>query len=543
MKLASHTLTYQRTILYQTEEFEIVSCLWTANAFSPLHGHGYSQCFTLIEEGTFENTTDFGNKKETITKSKGQVLITPTGAKHEIICTSSVGKTLHVYFPKISLTDKINNFKHRTEIELQKSFDVNLKTIGISFEDLTAELALISENSITTNSLYFMNQLFSGISSQMLIAEDLIAKTKTTMATHEASPALSTIETEVIQKLCQQIGWHKDFSEGIQVPGGSTANFMALHCARHNKYPDYKQKGLPHISLKIFGSLDAHYSLKKACVVLGLGLDSLVLIKTDLQGKMCPRDLENKINEAILRKEVPLIVYATAGTTVYGSFDPITEIAQICKNLNIWLHVDAAWGGPVLFSNSAKNLIAGIELADSVTFDAHKFFGAGLTCAFFLTQHPEILFEANDVSGADYIFHETETIDRGRLSWQCGRRADAVTFWTLWKSLGTSGLTQMIDISLNLSKELAEWVKTQPRLNLIHEPDFLNICVQVIPKLALQDRKLWSKHVRTELLNNNLAMVNYSSESDGTTFLRLIIANSFLTLNELKNILTWAQEI
>lgn len=543
MQLTHYKPSYQRTILYKTDAFEIVSCTWVADDFSPLHDHRYSQCYTLIEEGRFENITDFGNKKEAAIKESGQTLVTPIGAKHEIRCLSTTGKTFHVYSPKISELQQAHHFDQKSALEIKSLLDLQITNSGISFEKLMTLLDSVAENSVATNSVYFMNQLFSGTSSQMLAAENLIAKSKATMATYEASPVLTTIETEVVQALCQQIGWSKDFSEGIAVPGGSNANFMALHCARQDKFPDYKQKGLPQVSLKVFCTAEAHYSLKKACIILGLGLEALVTVKTDNLGRMDAADLNLKLEQSKLANEVPLIVYATAGTTVFGAFDPIAEMAAVCKKQNVWLHVDAAWGGPALFSRQTKNLFQGVEQADSFTFDAHKFYGAGMTCAFFLTQHPNILFEANDVAGGDYIFHDSEAVDRGRISWQCGRRADAVGLWTLWKSLGTDGMASMIDSSLNLKNELLPWIKTQPRLQLVTQPDFLNICVKVLPATDGHDEKDWSVHVRNELKRKDQAMVNYSTLPDGTAFLRLIIANPFLQLADLKNILTWAQEV
>ncbi|MFZ4405365.1 MAG: aminotransferase class V-fold PLP-dependent enzyme [Pseudobdellovibrionaceae bacterium] len=541
---------YKRTILQQTDFFEIVACEWGKDDISPLHDHGFSQCYTLVQEGTFENLTDFGLKKELTLKESGQVIITPVGSKHEIKCLSKTGKTFHVYTPKLAEKKPTPLFQTLSNADLSKSINLQLQPKGLAWEKLVALLQAVADQSVSTNSVYFMNQLFSGVTSQMLAAEDLIAKTKASMATFEASSVLNLIEIEVVQNLCRQIGWLNSTSstaDGIQVPGGSSANFMALQCARHKKNPNYKINGLPaNTKYKIFGSKESHYSLQKACVVMGLGLNALVQVNTDSDGKMSLQDLEFKIGKSISAGETPLIVYATAGTTVLGAFDPIPEIAKICQKNNIWLHVDAAWGGPALFSKKLRHHIQGSELADSWTFDAHKFYGAGLTCAFFLTQHTQTLFEANDVKGGEYLFHETENFDRGRLSWQCGRRADAVSFWTLWKSLGTEGLTQFIDDTLDLRDKLTVWIKDQPRLNLITEPDFLNVCVQVLPPKDLNSSeeliKSWSNKIRQNIKNKNLTLVNYSATADSTSFLRLILAHPFLKIEDLKNILTWAIE-
>ncbi len=205
----------------------------------------------------------------------------------------------------------------------------------------------------------------------------------------------------------------------------------------------------------------------------------------------------------------------------------------------LWLHVDAAWGGPALFSKKLRRLVHGIELADSVTFDAHKLLGASLTSSFFLTQHENILLEANDVSGGEYLFHaDLPGLDRGRLSWQCGRGADAASFWTIWKSLGNDGFGEFVDRLVQIRQDTLEWMQGEKRLLLIADPEFLNICVRVLPPNATPDPN-WSKRVREQLKNQNKAMVNFSTNTEGS-FLRLILAHPYLTSKHVQQILLWA---
>ncbi|MGE3758999.1 MAG: pyridoxal-dependent decarboxylase [Pseudobdellovibrionaceae bacterium] len=527
-----------REILFQTELFEIVSIVWTENSVSQMHAHGWSACLVLIEEGEFENKLDMGVKCETKKYSAGQVVSTPVGAHHELKCVSARGKTLHVYTPKINVLESGGRFHPGIQNELNR--DLSLGT-AINADDLRDVLKRAQESAISTESPYFMNQLFSGVIPQMLIAEEFIARTKTTLATSEASPVHSRMEEEVVGRLCRRIGWGSESSRGITVPGGSAANIMALHCARHRTFPSMKVHGHYHSPMKIFVSENAHYSFKKACAVLGLGLHCVVSVATDAEGRMVPEVLREKIEACLRAGEIPLMVVATAGTTVHGAFDPIRPLAEICWRYNIWLHVDGAWGGPVLFSRKLAGLIDGIELADSLTFDAHKLFGASLTCSFFLTKHKEILLQANDVSGADYLFHENDSLDRGRLSWQCGRSADAVSFWTIWKSLGDEGLGEFVDRQVSLRDETVKWIEGQPRLEIVARPSYLNLCVRI---LAPDGRRLpeWSRFVRERMKASDLCLVNYSSDSQGT-FLRLILAHPFLTTAHLRQILEWALSI
>ncbi len=537
MKLTSPT-ELQREILFQTDSFEIVSILWSKNSLSPLHNHGWSQCHVLIQEGLFENRLVAGAKTEIRRFEAGQVISSPIASSHELRCLTETGKTLHVYTPKIK-EHKTEDRKFSASISMDLLAALDLGK-GIPFDDVEKILNLIQDHSISTRSPFFMNQLFSGIHPQALLAEKIIAQTKTTMATHEASPVFARIESEVVSQLCKLIGWSEKKSEGVAVPGGSSANFMALQLAKQRKFPEAKKQGLGGKTFKIFISEQAHYSFQKAAVAMGFGTESIVTVDTHQNGKMKADSLKKNILQSQQDGHIPLLVCATAGTTVHGAFDPITEIYQVCQEQNIWLHVDGAWGGPALFSKKIRNLVDGIELADSVTFDAHKLLGASLTCSFILTKHSGLLLEANDVTGADYLFHDGQEPDRGKMSWQCGRRADALSFWSIWKNLGTDGLGDLVNKLLDVRDQSLIWIREQNRLEVVKEPSFLNLCIRVQPPNGVKDNN-WSQKVREELKNRNLAMVNFSTDEKGP-FLRLILAHPEMTCQHVIEILTFALE-
>jgi glutamate/tyrosine decarboxylase-like PLP-dependent enzyme/quercetin dioxygenase-like cupin family protein len=528
----------QRTILHRTDSFEIVSIQWDQSTENEPHFHGWSQCMVLVEEGVFENTLQLGPKSETQVYEVGQVMSTPVGASHQMKCLTKTGKTLHVYSPKM------NEIADADKFLIDLSSPTVSQSLGLKeatrMDALKEVLKTIQANSVSTHSPYFMNQLFSGVMPQMLMAEEVIARTRTTMATYEASPILSKIEGHVISALCDLIGWDSKNQDGVSVPGGSAANFMAIHCARQAKFPQFKKSGMNGTKLAVFVSSEAHYSFKKACVALGIGTDNLIPVPVNAKGEMNAEKLDELIGQTQSTGVTPLIVCATAGTTVLGAFDPIDEISKVCKKHQVWLHVDGAWGGPALFSQKTRGLVRGIEQADSFTFDAHKLFGAGLTCSFLLTQHKGLLLEANDVSGGDYLFHSDDpNLDRGKATWQCGRRADALSFWAIWKSLGTEGLGQFVDHLLQVKQEVTSWIHDQPRLELVGDAPYLNICVRVQSHLGAQENADWSKQVRESLKDNNLAFVNFSADEKGP-FLRLILAHPFLQTTHVKQILEWA---
>lgn len=530
---------YKREVLFETEAFEVVRCTWQKEALSKMHSHGTSQCSVLVENGVFENVTILGFNSEKTVHNAGQVFTTPLGAQHEIRCLSEIGTTLHVYSPKITKMDQALKFTtDKTALDNQLHIGQPIK-----WESVIQLLQQIENTSVSTHSPYFMNQLFSGVHAHTIAAESIVQRTRTTLATNEASPIFSKIEKILVSQLSEKLGWNPEVSDGICVAGGSAANMMALHCARFSKDPNTKKHGNQSRHYRIYVSDQAHYSFLKSANALGFGTDSIIEIQSDDEGRMCASELEKKISADLSSGFAPLFIAATAGTTVLGAFDPFESIGSLAKKYNLWFHIDAAWGAPAYFSKNV-GLTLGSELADSLTFDAHKFFGSELTTTFFIVKNGSLLFQANDVKGGEYLFHESETLDRGRLSWQCGRGADFLSFWTLWKNLGDQGFQEAIDQKLELVKQTVELIKGNKRLKLMSQPSFLNVCVQVLPPEDIQaDLKTWSLYVRKKMINDQFAMVNYSENQKDGYFLRLIIVHPQLKIQHVKDILDFAVHV
>ncbi|MDX9730940.1 MAG: pyridoxal-dependent decarboxylase [Bdellovibrionales bacterium] len=471
--------------------------------------------------------------------------------------------------PEAGPMERVGTFRPSTMREIRERVSLELSDAPLeSSTDLSQVMQAIRENSVPAASPYFMNQLFSGVSSEMLMAEHLIAGSRTTMATFEASPVFTAIELEVVSQLLRLVGWESkeqrpddshlenfeiESLRGLCVSGGSAANFMALHCARTHLISDFKQTGFAGRKLALFVSEDAHYSFAKACVALGFGTEALFKVEVDEHRRMSLARLEDAIIRARTLGWEPFFVSATAGTTVYGAFDPISDLADACERHGLWLHVDAAWGGPVLFANELRRrTMEGVEKADSISLDAHKLLGAGLTSSFFLTNHQGLLTQANDVSGGDYLFHDdlSHSVgsvgagpDLGRISWQCGRRPEALGLWVLWKRFGRKGLGDLVEKMFSVRDEVVAWIHREPRLKLVCQPEFLNICVRVEPPSAYEsERGVWSRHVREELRRMDFAMVNFSTDDEGD-FLRLILANRALEAHHAIEILEAALAI
>ncbi len=531
------SISYRREILHKSEDLEVITCFWEQGSHSREHSHGNASCVVLVQEGVFENKSKSGYLSEKSTVSAGEVIATPLGTTHELTCLSDKGKTLHFYSPAIRSEEELSARKFRAPVldSLRNESPIVLQDKGITFSELERIFRFVDDQSVSTHSPFFMNQLFSGVAAESILADNFVSRKKTTLATYEASPAFTAIELEVVSKIGAIVGWVK--SEGISVPGGSSGNFMAVHLARHSRFPQIKTQGMGNSPFALFVSDQSHYSYRKAAAVLGFGVNSLFCVKTNAEGVMLLSDLETQFKRAEAEGRIPLMVGATSGTTVLGAFDPLVDIGAFCSARGLWFHVDAAWGGPVLFSKELKHLMKGVDLADSLTFDGHKLFGASLTSSFFLTSRMGLLQESNDVSGADYLFHQEGTSDLGRLSWQCGKRADAVSFWSIWKRYGTDGMAAFVDRQLSVRNDVLSYIRTQPRLRMAHTPSFLNLCVYVEPPGQGSADPSFCIRLRQELIDRNIAMINYSIDKQGQSFLRLILANPELTSRHVIEIL------
>jgi len=414
--------------------------------------------------------------------------------------------------------------KYLAPLCLKESFKLSLGK-SLSFDECWILLKEILDKSVRTSHPMFMNQLFGGIQPEALSAEILATALNPTMATFEVAPVMTLIEKELVRKICDIIGFK--LGEGIMVTGGSNANLVGLLCARQFKIPDIKKRGYAGKNYTVYVSADAHYSYEKAAHISGLGLDQLKFVNVDEHGAMDPTHLRELILQDKARGNLPMMIGATAGTTVRGAFDPLTEIGKIAREHNLWLHVDAAWGGGVALSEKYRHYLTGIHLADSITFDAHKTFSTGLVTSFFLCKHPGMLKQMNQGGGHEYIFHDYDNSDwdTGTYSLQCGRRADALKFWLLWKSRGDKGMELIINHLIELSHYVKEKIQTSNRFELLSS-NYLNNCFQVIPPVNSIDINQYNLELRTKLVTDGKALVNYVQKPDGQIFFRHVCANN-----------------
>jgi glutamate/tyrosine decarboxylase-like PLP-dependent enzyme len=360
--------------------------------------------------------------------------------------------------------------------------------------------------------------------------EIIATMTNNSMYTYELSPLATLIEQALIRRMCEIIGFGD--GNGTLTTGGSNGNMIGMMCGRYNADPLGQQRGFDGPNLVCYVSEESHYSVLMAANVLGVGFENVIKVPTDTDGRMRVDKLDEEIQRTKSNGQTPFCVVATAGTTVRGAFDPIKAIAEICSEHNIWFHVDAAWGGSCMFSAKHRNLMDGVELADSVCWDAHKMMGVPLICSAFLIKRPEVLRKIcshGDV--AHYLFHgETEDVDLGRISLQCGRRNDALKLFLAWREIGDAGWARKIESYVDLADYLESIVTSHEKLEMMSSRVWSNLCFRYTVEGIDHDDV--NDQIRERLVKSGDFMVS-KSNVNGHVILRSVVANPGVTRESL----------
>ncbi len=386
--------------------------------------------------------------------------------------------------------------------------------------------------SVKTAHPQYFNQLWAGQSEPALVGSVIESLANTSMYTYEVAPVATLIENEVLSRFRSVFGFAS--GEAQVTTGGSNSNYLSLLLALHKKFPELKQQGLNNLpNVAVFVSAEAHYSMDKAMVMSGIGLDSLVKVPVDETGVMLMPELEALINQSILDGRVPVSIIGTAGTTVRGAFDNFTRIAEIAHAHDCWFHIDGAWGGGVAFSAQTRTLLAGSEMADSLSWDGHKMLGVPLMCGVLFVREQGHFDRVCNLGDTSYIFHSgAERQDLGPYSLQCGRRVDMFKMWLEFVYYGEQGLEARINHFMQLS-ELAETIiKDEPTLELQSTRWINNICFRSKHPDTINAND-FNKTVRERLYQQGQSLVNIAYLGDDLT-IRLIITNKDVTEQDIR---------
>lgn len=390
-----------------------------------------------------------------------------------------------------------------------------------TFENVLEKLILATPRTATK---LFFNQLFGGRNPKATLGDLMAVMLNNSMYTYKVAGPMVGIEKEIIRKSCNLIGYGKD-SDGTFAPGGSMSNFMAMLMARDAYNENIKHDGVSQ-KLVVYTSRESHYSIPKNAAFMGIGRDQVHYIDTDDKGRMDYEDLAETIQNDIKNGMHPFFVNATAGTTVLGAFDAIIPISAICRKNNLWLHLDGAYCGSVIFSKKYNHLVKGIELTDSFSYNAHKMMGTPLTCSIILSKHKKHLNNSFSNDAAYLYQTDGDDYNLGKTSLQCGRRNDALKFWTLWKSVGTKGLEEIVNHQFHLAQVARDYLKNNDDYELYSFDNSISICFNY--------KGIPAETLCTALYEHSAAMVGYGMFNN-VQFVRLVTINSNNSEDEIIN--------
>ena len=282
-------------------------------------------------------------------------------------------------------------------------------------------------------------------------ADRIAAAFNPQLATGTTSPVAVEIEAHVIAAVAERAGLPAG-SGGHFTTGGSEANFTALVCALTQAEPRYGRDGVRAFAGRpvLYVSQDAHVAWFKIAHQSGIGRGSVRVVGADALGRMDPRLLAAAIAQDREDGRVPVMIAATAGTTGAGMIDPLPECAAIARQAGLWLHVDAAWGGALLVSARRRVALAGIEAADSLTIDAHKWLAMTMGCGIFITRRPDVLADSFHVA-ASFMPANTGHVDPYVSSIQWSRRFIGLRLFVSLAVAGWQGFAEHVERAIQLA--------------------------------------------------------------------------------------------
>jgi glutamate/tyrosine decarboxylase-like PLP-dependent enzyme len=447
--------------------------------------------------------------------------------------------------------------EHHPPRKLQQLLNFSLPVQGQGKDGLLRIVQSVLQYSVNTWDQGFLDKLYASITPVGLAADLLLSSLNTNLHVYQVAPALIVIEKQTAKALASMYGFNGPFAGGVSQPGGSAANQTSMVIARNHLFPETKTKGYEGKKFVIFTSAHGHYSAEKAAQMFGFGSDGVKSVPVDERGRMRPEELDRMVEESKEAGETPFYVNATAGTTVLGSFDPLHAIADVCEKHNLWLHVDASWGGPVIFSAKQRHKLKGSERADSLALCPHKMLNVPLTCTYLLGKDLR-QFHKGMTLPAGYLFHDDEAETNGAsnghddsavdtattdahlkqevdakeiwdladLTPQCGRRGDSLKLALSWIYYGTSGLEAYIDHAFAVAAYLAELVSSNPDFSLVSEnpPPCLQVCFYY-QKQTGKGHRSWNSQTTTRISNALVPrgfMIDYAPGEDGK-FFRVVV--------------------
>lgn len=369
-----------------------------------------------------------------------------------------------------------------------------------------------------------------------ILGEALAAGLNVNAMLWRTGPAPTELEELVCDWLRQWMGLPAGFRGHIN-DTASIGSLLALGAARQNaRELDIRHKGLAGRDLpvlRVYCSEHAHSSIDKACLTLGLGLDNLVKIPADASYRMIPAELERAILADRAAGRRPLAVVATVGTTSTTSIDPVPAIGEICRRHGLWLHVDGAYAATAAICPEFREMMPGLELADSLVTNPHKWLFVPVDCSVLFVRDVDTLKEAFSIVPEYLRVPETAGTNLMDLGVQLGRRFRALKMWMVCRSFGLEGLQARMRGQCRMAAELAEWIDAEPGFERSAPVPFSTVCFRATPSGTPEEQDAYNERLMAAVNAVGPVLISHT-RIGGRIVLRACIGNLRTTREHLR---------
>jgi aromatic-L-amino-acid decarboxylase len=326
-----------------------------------------------------------------------------------------------------------------------------------------------------------------------ILGEALAAALNVNAMLWKSGPAQTELEEVTLGWLREMVGLPESF-HGVINDTASSSTLYALAAAREAAGLDIRARGLAGRGdlppLRVYASEEAHSSVDKAVITLGLGAENVVRVPTDDRFRMSVEQLRERVRQDRARGFRPLAVVATVGTTGVTAVDPVPAIADLCEREGIWLHVDAAYGGSAAVVPELRHVMEGSERADSLVLNPHKWLFVPIDCSAAYTRHPDVMRQAFSLTPEYLKTGEEEVTNLMDYGVALGRRFRSLKLWFVLRYFGRRGIADAIREHVRLARELAEEVRDDPDFELLAPAELSVVAFRFRPEGEADEDRL-----------------------------------------------------
>lgn len=406
---------------------------------------------------------------------------------------------------------------------------------------LDAILDLYLRTGIRVHSPGYMGRQFSGVVPLAAVMELVSSVTNQPSSFYEAGQLPNAVEQIMAEELNAFIGWEPGRFAMVTTSGGSLATLTALLAARNRRYPGVWAEGSASLCESRRPALavgeDVHYSVTRAAGILGIGEAGVVRLPVNDRRQISVAGARAALTEARRRGLDVFCLVATAGTTAFGAFDPVDELADVAEEFGLWLHVDGAHGGGLLVSDRHRPKLRGIDRVDSLTVDAHKMLFVPAPCTLLFYR------DARDAQAAfrqraSYVFDEEADVytrlDSGHKNFECTKRPMIMGLWVLWAMYGRALFAEKIDHLCRMTQTVHDILRAEPDFEVLHRPESNILCFRYRPADAGdEDMHQLQVAIRNRLKQEGMFFVS-KVDIDGVAALRVVVMNHRITADHVR---------